>query len=192
MYAGPRYLKRGINDEGYVANEVEVETVIEDEFGHIAAHTQVRGSIPGYWKQDVSVAVPRPPIQIVRNDPLYRTFTTHMSLLLQRYSAPIQVLDLVKTKEKHPRESLVANLLRESCAFLNQRTPPGMKISYWHVDFADIAKHSSVENPLLHDILSRYARSSMEFPRFHFRDGQIDRVLRFVHLPVGATTCTER
>lgn len=176
MYAGPRYLKRGINDEGYVANEVEVETVIEDEFGHIAAHTQVRGSIPGYWKQDVSVAVPRPPIQIVRNDPLYRTFTTHISLLLQRYSAPIQVLDLVKTKEKHPRESLVADLLRESCAFLNQRTPPGMKISYWHVDFADIAKHSSVENPLLHDILSRYARSSMEFPRFH---GLTDRSTGF-------------
>lgn len=166
MYAGPRYLKRGINDEGYVANEVEVETVVEDEFGHIAAHTQVRGSIPGYWKQDVSVAVPRPPIQIVRNDPLYRTFTTHISLLLRRYSAPIQVLDLVKTKEKHPRESLVAALLRDSCAFLNQRTPPGMQISYWHVDFADIAKHSSVDNPLLHDILSRYARSSLELPRF--------------------------
>ena len=73
-------------------------------------------------------------------------------------------------------EHLVADLLRESCAFLNQRTPPGMKISYWHVDFADIAKHSSVENPLLHDILSRYARSSMEFPRFH---GLTDRSTGF-------------
>lgn len=166
MYAGPRYLKRGLNDEGFVANEVEVETVVEDVFGHIASHTQLRGSIPGYWKQDVSVAVPRPPIQIVRNDPLYRTFTTHIALLLQRYSAPVQVLDLVKTKEKHPRESLVADLLRQSCQFLNQRTPAGMQIQYWHVDFADIAKHSSVDNPLLHNILSEYALQSMAFPRF--------------------------
>lgn len=163
MYAGPRYLKRGINDDGYVANEVEVETMIEDEYGHVASHLQVRGSIPGYWKQDVSVAVPRPPIQIVRNDPLYRTFITHISLLLDRYSAPIQVLDLVKMKEKSPRESLVAELLRESCSFVNASIPSGLKITYWHVDFADVAKHSSVDNPLLHDILLRYGRISVEY-----------------------------
>lgn len=47
---------------------------MEDDAGHICSHVQVRGSIPGYWKQDVSVAVPRPPIQVVKNDPLYRTF----------------------------------------------------------------------------------------------------------------------
>ena len=33
-YAGPRYLKRGVNDDGYVANEVEVETIVEDDAGH--------------------------------------------------------------------------------------------------------------------------------------------------------------
>ena len=162
MYAGPRYLKRGINDDGYVANEVEVETIIEDEEGHICSHVQLRGSIPGYWKQDVSVAVPRPPIQIVLNDPLCRTFTKHLSLLLQRYSAPIQVFDLLKMKEKHPRESLVCDLLRESCSFVNKQMPTGMKITYWHIDFADIAKRSSVENPLLHDILLYHSRMSLE------------------------------
>lgn len=162
MYAGPRYLKRGINDDGYVANEVEVETIIEDEEGHICSHVQLRGSIPGYWKQDVSVAVPRPPIQIVLNDPLCRTFTKHLSLLLQRYSAPIQVFDLVKMKEKHPSESLVCDLLRESCSFVNKQMPTGMKITYWHIDFADIAKRSSVENPLLHDILLYHSRMSLE------------------------------
>ena len=162
MYAGPRYLKRGINDDGYVANEVEVETIVEDEDSHICSHVQLRGSIPGYWKQDVSVAVPRPPIQMIKNDPLYRTFTKHCSLLLQRYSAPIQVFDLVKMKEKHPRESLVSNLLQESCSFVNKQMPVGMKITYWHVDFADVAKRSSVENPLLHDILLRHSKISLE------------------------------
>lgn len=141
-YAGPRYLKRGINDDGYVANEVEVETLIEDSHGHICSHVQLRGSIPGYWKQDVSVAVPRPPIQIVKNDPIYRSFLQHMSLLFERYSAPIQVIDLVKVKEKHPREILVHQLLRDSCLFANKKMPTGMKISYKHFDFADIAKRS--------------------------------------------------
>ena len=141
-YAGPRYLKSGVNDDGYVANEVEVETVIEDEEGHICSHVQVRGSSPGYWKQDVSVAVPRPPIQIVKYDPLYRTFQKHFSILLNRYSAPIQVLDLVKEKEKHPRESIVCELLRESCRCVNKRLPAGMKIVYWHTDFADVAKRA--------------------------------------------------
>lgn len=141
-YAGPRYLKRGINDDGYVANEVEVETLIEDDDGHICSHVQLRGSIPGYWKQDVSMAVPRPPIQIIKNDPLYRTFVQHIKLLFERYSAPIQVIDLVKTKEKHPRETLVYQLLHDSCQFVNKQLPMGMKLSYMHIDFADIAKKS--------------------------------------------------
>ena len=141
-YAGPRYLKRGINDDGYVANEVEVETLLEDDDGHICSHVQLRGSIPGYWKQDVSMAVPRPPIQIIKNDPLYRTFVQHIKLLFERYSAPIQVIDLVKTKEKHPRETLVYQLLYDSCQFVNKQVPMGMKLSYMHIDFADIAKKS--------------------------------------------------
>lgn len=141
-YAGPRYLKRGINDDGYVANEVEVETLVEDDDGHLCSHVQLRGSIPGYWKQDVSVAVPRPPIQIVKQDPLYRAFTQHIALLLERYSAPIQVIDLVKTKEKHPRETLVYQLLNDSCQALNKQLPLGMQLEYSHIDFADVAKRS--------------------------------------------------
>lgn len=162
MYAGPRYLKRGLNDDGYVANEVEVETIIEDEYGHICSHVQLRGSIPAYWKQDVSVAVPRPPIQIVKSDPYYKTFTKHIELLLNRYSAPIQVFDLVKQKEKHPRESIVSKRLSESCSFLNSQLPSGMKIRYNHIDFADIAKKSSEENPILHYILLNHSKRSLE------------------------------
>ena len=163
MYAGPRYLKRGINDEGYVANEVEVETIIEDEYGHISSHVQLRGSIPAYWKQDVSVAVPRPPIQIVKYDPLHRTFTRHVELLLQRYSAPIQVLDLVKQKEKHRREAIVSDLLSESCSYLNKQLPEGMKIRYERIDFADYAKKSSEENPVLHYILLDQSKHSLKY-----------------------------
>ena len=88
------------------------------------------------------MAVPRPPIQIIKNDPLYRTFVQHIQLLLERYSAPIQVIDLVKTKEKHPRETLVYQLLYDSCQFVNKQLPMGMKLSYMHIDFADIAKKS--------------------------------------------------
>ena len=33
LFAGTRYLKRGVNDEGNVANDVEVEQIVDDHYG---------------------------------------------------------------------------------------------------------------------------------------------------------------
>ena len=41
---GTRYLKRGVSDDGYVANDVEVEQIIDDEDRHYSSYVQVRGS----------------------------------------------------------------------------------------------------------------------------------------------------
>lgn len=40
-YAGTRYLKRGIDDKGHVANDIEIEQIIEDSEGYIASYVQV-------------------------------------------------------------------------------------------------------------------------------------------------------
>ena len=41
-YAGTRYLKRGASDVGDVANDVEVEQIVEDGNGHFSSFVQVR------------------------------------------------------------------------------------------------------------------------------------------------------
>ena len=41
-YAGTRYLKRGVNEEGWAANEVEVEQIVDDQEGHFSSFVQVR------------------------------------------------------------------------------------------------------------------------------------------------------
>lgn len=76
-FAGARFLKRGANDQGYVANDVETEQIVSDMLttsfhspdGRLFANesytsfVQHRGSIPLFWTQDVSGMSPKPPIE---------------------------------------------------------------------------------------------------------------------------------
>uniref|UniRef100_A0A8B9HAY9 FIG4 phosphoinositide 5-phosphatase n=1 Tax=Astyanax mexicanus TaxID=7994 RepID=A0A8B9HAY9_ASTMX len=68
-FAGTRFLKRGANCEGDVANEVETEQIIHDASvmsltaGSYSSYVQVRGSVPLYWSQDISTMMPKPPIR---------------------------------------------------------------------------------------------------------------------------------
>ena len=54
--------------QGYVANEVETEQIVQDtsvtffESGKICSFVQNRGSVPLFWLQDISKMVPKPPI----------------------------------------------------------------------------------------------------------------------------------
>ena len=74
-YAGTRFLKRGANFEGDVANEVETEQIVFDAAvssfarGNYTSFVQMRGSIPAHWSQDVSKMVPKPPIGLDLADP---------------------------------------------------------------------------------------------------------------------------
>jgi hypothetical protein len=69
-FAGTRFLKRGVNEEGRVANDVEAEQIIEDvshsslgtHATHCSSYVQMRGSIPLYWGQEPRITDPKPPI----------------------------------------------------------------------------------------------------------------------------------
>ncbi|GBG31302.1 Phosphoinositide phosphatase SAC1 [Hondaea fermentalgiana] len=110
FYAGTRYLKRGVNDDGYAANDVEIEQIVQDHMllstdpGGISAYVQMRGSIPTYWSQETSVAMPKPPIKRHRSDTWYTPTRMHFMDLISRYGDVILVLNLVKQTEKRKHD----------------------------------------------------------------------------------------
>lgn len=64
---GCSYLKRGVNDRGRVANDVETEQIVLDEEagsckGKMSSVVQMRGSIPLFWSQEASRLSPKPDI----------------------------------------------------------------------------------------------------------------------------------
>lgn len=145
-YAGTRFLKRGANHEGDVANEVETEQLLYDAHvsslhsGRFTSFVQIRGSIPSHWSQDVSKMVPKPPITFDIMDPYAETAGKHFNELLRRFGSPIIILNLVKRREGRPHESI---LNTEYCSLINQLNiflPPHHRIQYVAVDMARINK----------------------------------------------------
>lgn len=140
-FAGTRYLKRGVSEEGKVANDVEHEQIVHDESiscasGVFSSYLQVRGSIPTYWSQESSVTMPKPPIEINRVDPTYTATQSHFEDLIKRYSSPILVLDLVKQSEKREREVRVGNEFRHAVDYINQTIDDEHKIRYCALDYS--------------------------------------------------------
>ncbi|KAM3567050.1 hypothetical protein VYU27_010799, partial [Nannochloropsis oceanica] len=117
-----------VSDCGQVANDVEVEQIVHDEAGGgeegaLASYVQMRGSIPTYWSQETSMTAPKPPIVISRVDPTYRATEKHFADLFNRYASPICVLNLVKQRERRPRESVVGEDFRRAVEYVNGTLP---------------------------------------------------------------------
>lgn len=153
-FAGARFLKRGANDLGYVANDVETEQIVSEALttsfhapgGKLFAspeytsYVQHRGSIPLYWTQDNTGVTPKPPIELNLVDPFYSAAALHFDNLFERYGSPIYVLNLVKAKERTPRESKLLEEYRKAITYLNQFLPEKNKIIQKHWDMSRAAK----------------------------------------------------
>ncbi|OBA23202.1 hypothetical protein METBIDRAFT_29724 [Metschnikowia bicuspidata var. bicuspidata NRRL YB-4993] len=197
-FAGARFLKRGANDRGNVANEVETEQIVLDMLTssfHDPAHgvyasprhtsfVQHRGSIPLCWTQDLN-RLPKPPIEIHLSDPFYQSSALHFNNLFRRYGLPVVVLNLIKTKEKQPRE-LKLNRHFESCvAYLNQFLPRALRLQYHSFDMSKhLRKNLDVITPL-----QQIARNAVQQTGF-FHNG---RDLRSTRLQRGVvrTNCID-
>lgn len=152
-YAGARFLKRGVNDKGNVANEIETEQIVSDmlissfhdtKYGFYnnpkyTSFVQHRGSIPLYWTQDLN-KLPKPPIEINLSDPFYQSSAIHFSNLFERYGLPIIVLNLIKTKEKTPRELKLNQHFKNCIGYLNQFLPTKHKLQFHSFDMSRYSK----------------------------------------------------
>ncbi|KAJ5690624.1 Polyphosphoinositide phosphatase [Penicillium macrosclerotiorum] len=154
FFAGARFLKRGANDLGYVANDVETEQIVSEQTTtsfhsagpelhanpNYTSYVQHRGSIPLYWTQENTGVSPKPDIELNLVDPFYSAAALHFDNLFERYGAPIYILNLVKSRERTPRESKLLKEFTNAVTYLNQFLPEDKKLVYKAWDMSRAAK----------------------------------------------------
>ncbi|KAF2297363.1 hypothetical protein GH714_021926 [Hevea brasiliensis] len=145
-FAGTRYLKRGVNDWGRVANEM-------------------RGSIPLFWSQEASRFSPKPDIILQRYDPTYHATKLHFEDLVKRYGNPIIVLSLIKTVEKRPREMMLRREFANAVGYLNTILSEENHLKFIHWDFHKFAKSKSA-NVLA--VLGAVANEALDLTGFYY------------------------
>ncbi|KAJ4701195.1 Phosphoinositide phosphatase family protein [Melia azedarach] len=169
-FAGTRYLKRGVNDRGRVANDVETEQIVLDEEagsckGKMSSVVQMRGSIPLFWSQEASRFSPKPDIILQRYDPTYQATKQHFEDLASRYGNPIIVLNLIKTVEKRPREMMLRREFANAVGYLNTIFPEENQVRFIHWDFHKFAKSKSA-NVLA--VLGGVASEALDLTGFYY------------------------
>jgi hypothetical protein len=73
-------------------------------------------------------------------DPFFSAAAIHFDDLFGRYGAPVIVLNLVKSRERTPRESLLLREFTQAINYLNQFLPDGKHINYIAWDMSRAAK----------------------------------------------------
>ncbi|GMP79071.1 hypothetical protein CsSME_00034753 [Camellia sinensis var. sinensis] len=164
------YLKRGVNDRGRVANDVETEQIVLDEEagsckGKMSSVVQMRGSIPLFWSQEASRFSPKPDIILQRYDPTYEATKLHFQDLAKRYGNPIIVLNLIKTVEKRPREMMLRREFTNAVGYLNQILSEENHLKFIHWDFHKFAKSKSA-NVLA--VLGGVASEALDLTGFYY------------------------
>ena len=106
------------------------------------SYVQHRGSIPLYWTQDNTGVTPKPPIELNLVDPFYGAAALHFDNLFERYGAPVYVLNLVKSRERTPRESKLLHEFTNAINYLNQFLPEDKKIFHKAWDMSRASKSS--------------------------------------------------
>lgn len=230
-FAGARFLKRGVNERGQVANDVETEQIVaeaattpffapggrrknrsngrkkvkkmrteldlegrcidyvlepggsfteENESGEeeedddstspydsspkFTSYVMHRGSIPLSWTQDSTNMSPRPPIELSVVDPYFTPAAQHFNQMFSRYGTPVLVLNLIKSKEKSPREEKLGKAFAECIQYLNQFLPNDKRIKYiaWDMSRASKSRDQDVIG-VLEDIAEETVESTQFF-----------------------------
>ncbi|CAA3005538.1 Phosphoinositide phosphatase SAC6 [Olea europaea subsp. europaea] len=126
--------RRGADSDGYVANFVETEQIIQLN-GHIASFVQVRGSIPLLWDQIVDLTY-KPKFEIIRHEEAPRVVDRHFLDLRKKYGNVLAV-DLVN---KHGGEGRLCEKFGDAMQHI-----AGDDVRYFHFDFHRICGHVHFE-----------------------------------------------
>ncbi|CAJ2650030.1 phosphoinositide phosphatase SAC3-like isoform X2 [Trifolium pratense] len=169
-YAGTRYLRRGVNDKGRVANDVETEQIIFEDVPEglpipISSVIQNRGSIPLFWSQETSRLNIKPDIIVSKKDQNYQATRLHFENLVKRYGNPIIILNLIKTQEKKPREAILRQEFANAIEFINKDLSEDNRLRFLHWDLHKHF-HSKATNVLL--LLGKVAAYALALTGFFY------------------------
>lgn len=109
--AGTRFNARGIDDDGFVANFVETETILFLPPGISFSYVQVRGSVPIFWEQATGFLPGQQKIEVARSvEATQHAFDRHIESLELEYGA-VHVVNLLS--ELKPGEVELSARFRE-------------------------------------------------------------------------------
>jgi len=158
--AGLRYLRRGIDDDGYVANSVETEQMLSPQSWDMSAKTfsllQIRGSIPLFFSQSPYSFKPIPTM-FGSEATNQAAFKQHIHRTIRRYGA-VQCASLV---DKHATEKPIGEAYEKHAKLLNDSGGlNGKGVGFEWFDFHSACKGMKYENvSLLMDILESPLKS---------------------------------
>ncbi|KAM3502182.1 hypothetical protein MY10362_005028 [Beauveria mimosiformis] len=142
--AGLRYLRRGIDENGFTANMVETEQILSrsswDSSSPIYSFLQIRGSIPLFWTQTAYALKPVPVLQH-SPDENYKALRTHFEGLARNYGL-IQIVNLV---EKQGVEKSIGSAFEKNVERLNEQGSCGLVPFEWF-DFHHACRGMKFEN----------------------------------------------
>ncbi|AEO62522.1 uncharacterized protein THITE_2106778 [Thermothielavioides terrestris NRRL 8126] len=148
--AGLRYLRRGIDEDGNVANSVETEQILSpadaawDPAARVYSFVQTRGSIPLFFTQSPYSLKPVPVMQHSA-DANFAALKKHFAALRRRYGS-VQVVSLV---EKHGVEEPIGRLYEETIQRLNEESGTKEdkdKVGFEWFDFHAVCRGMKFEN----------------------------------------------
>ena len=146
--AGLRYLRRGIDEQGNVANSVETEQILSpadatwDPGSKVYSFVQVRGSFPLFFTQSPYSLKPTPVMQH-SPDSNYAALKKHFDTLQKKYG-DMQVVNLV---EKHGVEAPIGRRYEETIARLNEEAKSDAeKVAFEWFDFHAVCRGMKFEN----------------------------------------------
>ncbi|XP_073027957.1 phosphoinositide phosphatase SAC7-like [Primulina eburnea] len=131
---GTRMWRRGSDSDGFVANFVETEQIVQLN-GYTASFIQVRGSIPLLWDQIVDLRY-KPKFEIVRPEEAPRVVERHFLDLRKKYGNVLAV-DLVN---KHGGEGRLCEKFGDA-----MQNVVSDDIRYLHFDFHKVCGHVQFE-----------------------------------------------
>ncbi|KAJ4265478.1 hypothetical protein NW762_004766 [Fusarium torreyae] len=151
--AGLRYLRRGIDQDGFVANMVETEQLLStptwDPSSKIYSFLQVRGSIPLFFTQSPYSFKPVP-IRQHSEEANQAACRRHFESLSRNYGK-LQIVNLV---EKHGVEATIGSAYQDSIEQLNKEADQDLKIPFEWFDFHAACRGMKFENvSMLLDLL---------------------------------------
>lgn len=143
--AGLRYLRRGIDEDGFVANSVETEQILSpkimDPHSKVCSFLQIRGSIPVFFTQTPYSLKPSPVFRH-SDEANYQALKKHFDRLNQQYGS-LQIANLV---EKHGVEAPIGEKYQKGIERYNEECGDDGKVAFEWFDFHAACRGMKFEN----------------------------------------------